>query len=326
MRSSVTRLPSKCNPDASATLSHMADGTRPRALLWILIGGGAFFLFTLVIFSLLYFSVRGNDSEFPIGGGEKIAVLDVRGVILQARPFVDQLKKYSDDSSIKAIILRIDSPGGGAAASQEMYDAVRRVRDQKKKMVVASVQTVGASGAYYIASGATKIYANRASIVGSIGVIAEWVNYGDLMRWAKLKEVLFKAGELKDAGDPARDMTPSEQAYLQSLVNDMYGQFIRDVSDGRKMKYEDIRAIASGRVWTGEQAMSLKLIDQIGGFQAAVDDTAKAVGIRGEPTLVHPEEKKRTLADILFGDMTELLPAQARMLQTNNPGFFYLWR
>ena len=309
-----------------ATLSHMADGTRPRTLLWILIGGGAFFLFTLVIFSLLYFSVRGNDSEFPIGGGEKIAVLDVRGVILQARPFVDQLKKYSDDSSIKAIILRIDSPGGGAAASQEMYDAVRRVRDQKKKMVVASVQTVGASGAYYIASGATKIYANRASIVGSIGVIAEWVNYGDLMRWAKLKEVLFKAGELKDAGDPARDMTPSEQAYLQSLVNDMYGQFIRDVSDGRKMKYEDIRAIASGRVWTGEQAMSLKLIDQIGGFQAAVDDTAKAVGIRGEPTLVHPEEKKRSLFDILFGDASQLLPAQARMLQTNNPGFFYLWR
>jgi len=304
----------------------MADASRPRTLIWILIGGGAFFLFTLIIFSLLYFSVRGNDSEFPIGGGEKIAVLDVRGVILQARPFVDQLKKYSDDSSIKAIILRIDSPGGGAAASQEMYDAVRRVRDQKKKMVVASVQTVGASGAYYIASGATKIYANRASIVGSIGVIAEWVNYGDLMRWAKLKEVLFKAGELKDAGDPARDMTPSEQAYLQSLVNDMYGQFIRDVSDGRKMKYEYIRAIASGRVWTGEQAMSLKLIDQIGGFQAAVDDTAKAVGIRGEPTLVHPEEKKRTLADILFGDMTELLPAQARMLQTNNPGFFYLWR
>ena len=304
----------------------MADASRPRTLIWILIGGGAFFLFTLIIFSLLYFSVRGNDSDFSIGGGEKIAVLDVQGVILQTRPFVDELKKYGDDSSIKAIILRIDSPGGGAAASQEMYDAVRRVRDQKKKVIVASIQTVGASGAYYIASGATKIYANRASIVGSIGVIAEWVNYGDLMRWAKLKEVLFKAGELKDAGDPARDMTPAERAYLQSLVNDMYGQFIRDVSEGRKMKFEDVKGMASGRVWTGEQAMGLKLIDQIGGFQAAVDDTAKTVGIRGEPTLVHPEEKKRSLADLLFGDITQLLPAQARMLQTNNPGFFYLWR
>ena len=305
--------------------SHMPDENRPRTLLWIVIGGGAFFVFTLLIFSLLYFSIRGNDSGFDVGG-DKIAVLDVQGVIFQAKPFVDQLKKYGDDSSVKAIILRIDSPGGGAAASQEMYDAVKRIRDQKKKMIVASIQTVGASGAYYIASGATKIYANRASIVGSIGVIAEWINYGDLLRWAKLKEVIFTAGELKDAGDPAREMTPAEQAYLQSLVNEMYGQFIRDVADGRKMKVDDVKGMASGRVWTGEQAIGLKLIDQIGGFQNAVEETAKAVGIRGEPSLVHPEEKKRTLADILFGDVSQLLPAQARMLQTNNPGFFYLWR
>ncbi len=300
-------------------------GERPRTLLWILIGGGAFFLFALVIFSLLYFSVRGNG-DFDVGGGGKIAVVDVEGVILQAKPFVEQLKRYGDDSSIKAIILRIDSPGGGAAASQEMYEAVKRVRDQKKKMIVASIQTVGASGAYYIASGASKIYANRASIVGSIGVIAEWVNYGDLLRWAKLKEVLFTAGELKAAGDPAREMTPAERDYLQSHVNEMYGQFIHDVADGRKLKVDYVKPLASGRVWTGEQAMGLKLIDKLGGFQDAVDDTAKAVGIRGEPSLVHPEEKKRTLLDILFGDVTQLLPAQARMLQTNNPSFFYLWR
>jgi protease-4 len=303
----------------------MAEDARPRTLLWILIGGGAFFVFTLLIFSLLYYSARG-ESEFDLGGGDKIAVVDVDGVILQAKPFVDELKKFSDDSSIKAIILRIDSPGGGAAASQEMYDAVKRVRDQKKKTIVSSIQTVGASGAYYIASGSSKIYANRASIVGSIGVIAEWVNYGDLMRWAKLKEVIFTAGELKDAGDPAREMTPAEREYLQSLVNDMYVQFIHDVADGRKLKNDDVKGMASGRVWTGEQALGLKLIDQIGGFQDAVDATAKAVGIKGEPSLVHPEEKKKTLFDILFGDVTQLLPAQARMLKSNNPSFFYLWR
>ena len=301
-------------------------GERPRTLLWILIGGGAFFLFALVIFSLLYFSVRGNGDFDVGGGGEKIAVVDVEGVILQAKPFVEQLKRYGDDSSIKAIILRVDSPGGGAAASQEMYEAVKRVRDQKKKMIVASIQTVGASGAYYIASGASKIYANRASIVGSIGVIAEWVNYGDLLRWAKLKEVLFTAGELKAAGDPAREMTPAERDYLQSLVDEMYGQFIHDVADGRKLKVDAVKSLASGRVWTGQQAIGLQLIDKLGGFQDAVDDTAKAVGIHGEPSLVHPEEKKRTLLDILFGDVTQLLPAQARMLQTNNPSFFYLWR
>ena len=304
----------------------MSNGERPRTLLWILLGGGAFFLFTLLIFSLLYFSTRGNDSDFALGSGDKIAVIEINDIILQAKPFVDQLKRYGDDSSIKAIILRIDSPGGGAAASQEMYEAVRRIRDQKKKMIVASIQTVGASGAYYIASGTNKIYAGRASIVGSIGVIAEWVNYGDLMRWAKLKEVIFTVGELKDAGDPARDMTPAERDYLQSLANEMYGQFVRDVADGRKLKVDDVKNMASGRVWTGEQALPLKLIDEIGGFQVVVDETAKAVGIHGEPSLVHPEEKKRTLADLLFGDVTQLLPAHARMMQTNNPGFFYLWR
>ena len=304
----------------------MSNGERPRTLLWILLGGGAFFLFTLLIFSLLYFSTRGNDSDFALGSGDKIAVIEINDIILQAKPFVDQLKRYGDDSSIKAIILRIDSPGGGAAASQEMYEAVRRIRDQKKKMIVASIQTVGASGAYYIASGTNKIYAGRASIVGSIGVIAEWINYGDLMRWAKLKEVIFTVGELKDAGDPARDMTPAERDYLQSLANEMYGQFVRDVADGRKLKVDDVKNMASGRVWTGEQALPLKLIDEIGGFQVVVDETAKAVGIHGEPSLVHPEEKKRTLADLLFGDVTQLLPAHARMMQTNNPGFFYLWR
>src|SRR6184192_3740556 len=216
----------------------MPDENRPRTLLWIVIGGGAFFVFTLLIFSLLYFSVRGNDSGFDMGG-EKIAILDVQGVILQAKPFVDDLKKYADDSSIKAIILRIDSPGGGAAASQEMYEAVKRFRDQKKKTIVASIQTVGASGAYYIACGASKIYANRASIVGSIGVIAEWVNYGDLLRWAKLKDITLKAGELKDAGSPTRDLTPAERAYFQGLLDDMHAQFINAVADGRHLKTED---------------------------------------------------------------------------------------
>lgn len=306
----------------------MSDGAQPRTLLWILVGGGAFFLFSLLVFSLLFFSVRGNSSEdeFEFGeSGPKIGVIDVEGVIFQAKPFVDDLKRYADDSSIKAIILRIDSPGGGAAASQEMYDAVRRVRDQKKKMVVASIQTVGASGAYYIASGANKIYANRASIVGSIGVIAEWVNYGDLLHWAKLKEVVLTEGALKDAGDPAREMTPAEREYLQSLITDMYGQFIHDVAEGRKLKEQDVRSIASGRVWTGAEALRMKLIDQVGGFQAAVDDTAKAVGIHGEPSLVHPARPRHTLLDLVFGDATQFLPDRARMMQTN-VSFLYLWR
>ncbi len=167
---------------------------------------------------------------------------------------VQQLKKFNEDDSIKAIILHVNSPGGGVAASEEIYREVKRIRDEKKKKIVVSIETVGASGAYYVSSAADKIYADNGSMVGSIGVIAEWVNYGDLLRWAKMKEVIMKAGEFKDTGSPTRDLTPAEQQYLQGLIDNMHGQFIQAVAEGRKAKVEDIRAIANGKVWTGEQA------------------------------------------------------------------------
>jgi protease-4 len=299
---------------------------RSRTLLWVVIGGGAFFLFVMAVFTLVYFAVKSDHkAEFASGFGDKIAVVDLEGVILDSKQFIKDIKKYDEDDSIKAIIVRINSPGGGAAASQEMYTAVKRVRDRKKKPIVSWISTVGASGGYYVASGTNKIFAGNASIVGSIGVIAQWYNYGDLLHWAKLKDVTLKAGELKDAGNPARDMTPAEKAYLQGLIDDMHGQFIHDVAQGRNMKDEELKPIANGRVWTGQQAMPLKLVDQLGDFQTAVDDTAKSVGIKGEPTLVRPEKEKRTLADILFGDISEFIPDRAKMMQSN-VGFYYLWR
>jgi protease-4 len=296
-----------------------------RTWLWIVIGGGVFFLFVLAVFSLVYIAVKNdNKATFAAGFGDKIAVVDLEGVILDAKEFNKTIKKYDDDSSIKAIIIRIDSPGGGAAASQEMYQAVKRIRDKKKKPIVSSISTVGASGAYYVASATNKIFADQASIVGSIGVIAQWVNYGDLLHWAKLKDVTLKAGSLKDAGNPARDMTPEERAYMQSLIDDMHVQFIHDVAVGRGMKDEDLKPIANGRVWTGQQAAPMKLIDQIGDFQVAVDETAKSVGIKGEPTLVRPEKQKRSLMDILFGDISDIIPDRAKLMQ-NHVGFYYLW-
>jgi protease IV len=160
-------------------------------------------------------------------------VVDLDGVILSPEPVVGELKKFNDDSSIKAIILHINSPGGGVAASEEIYREVKRIHEKKKKRIVASIETVGASGAYYVASASNKIYADNGSIVGSIGVIAEWVNYGDLLKWAKLKSIVFKTGEFKDTGNPARDLTPAEQAYMQSLIDNMFGQFVQAVADGR---------------------------------------------------------------------------------------------
>ena len=147
---------------------------------------------------------------------------------------MQQLKKFADDDSIKAIILHVNSPGGGVAASEEIYREVKRIRDEKKKRIVASIETVGASGAYYVSSATNKIYADNGSIVGSIGVIAQWVNYAELLQWAKLKDITMKAGEFKDTGSPTRDMTPAEREYLQGMIDNMHGQFIQAVADGRK--------------------------------------------------------------------------------------------
>jgi len=299
---------------------------RSRTLLWLIIGGGAFFLFVLAVFSLVYLTLHAGSNESTFSGfGDRIGVVDLDGVIISPEPVVGQLKKFGDDSSIKAIILHVNSPGGGVAASEEIYREVKRVRQEKKKQVVVSIETVGASGAYYVSSAANKIYANNGSIVGSIGVIAEWVNYGDLLKWAKLKSIVFKTGEFKDTGNPARDLTPAEQAYMQSLIDNMFGQFVQVVADGRGLKVDDVKAIANGKVWTGEQALSMKLIDQIGDFQSVVKDTAKSAGISGEPTLVRPEKDRKTLLDLMLGDVSQYLPDTEKMLE-QHVGFYYLWR
>jgi protease-4 len=303
----------------------MAEG-RSRTLLWVLIGGGAFFLFVLAVFSLVYLTLHAGGGEAGLGSfGDRIGVVDLDGVILSPQPVVGELKKFADDSSIKAIILHVNSPGGGVAASEEIYREVKRIREEKKKRIVVSIETVGASGAFYIASASNKIYADQGSIVGSIGVIAEWVNYGDLLKWAKLKNVVIKTGEFKDTGNPARDLTPAEQAYMQSLIDNMFGQFIQAVADGRGLKFEDVKAIANGKVWTGQQALSMKLIDGVGDFEAAVADTAKSVGIRGEPSLVHPEKERRTLLDLLLGDVSKYIPTREQMME-QHVGFYYLWK
>jgi protease IV len=304
----------------------MSETGRSRTWLWIVLGGGVFFLFVLAVFTLVYLALHAGGEQASLHSfGDKIGVVDLEGVIIDPATVVQQLKKFGDDDSVKAIILHVNSPGGGVAASEEIYREVRRIRDEKKKRIVASIETVGASGAYYVSSATNKIYADNGSIVGSIGVIAQWVNYAELLRWAKLKDITMKAGEFKDTGSPTRDLTPAEQAYLQSLIDNMHAQFIQAVADGRKSKFEDVKAIANGKVWTGQQALSMKLIDQVADFEAAVEDTAKAVGISGKPTLVRPEKDRKTLLDLLFGDVSEWLPTREKLLEQHT-GFYYLWR
>ncbi len=295
------------------------------AWFWPIIILGIFAIAGLTLWGIVYTVIHSSDTNTATFGSDSIGVIDIDGVILDADKVDSQLRKFGDDDSVKAIILHINSPGGGAAASQEIYHEVLRVRHEKNKKIVASVESVGASGAYYIASACDKIYANDASVVGSIGVIMEWTNYGDLMRWAKLKSVVIHAGELKDAGDPTHDMTPQEAAYFQSLVDNMYTQFVQDVADGRHTTADKIRPLATGQVWTGQQSLPLGLIDKIGGYRVALIDTARSVGIKDEPNVVKPEAAKKGLAALLSGDADDLFPNPANMLN-RAPGFYFIWK
>jgi protease IV len=300
-----------------------------RRSAWFYIGiiTGSMAAVCLLITLMVWGTVKsiGGDGKGLGLGSDTIAVIDVTGVILSPDTVNTQLRKFGDDSSVKAIILHINSPGGGAAASQEIYHEVLRVRQEKKKKIIASIESVGASGAYYIASGCDKIYANDASVVGSIGVIMEWTNYGDLMCWAKLKNVVIHAGELKDAGDPSRDLTPKEQAYFQSLVDNMYTQFVHDVATGRHSSDDKIRPLATGQVWTGQQSLPLGLIDKVGGYRVALLETAKDVGISGEPSVVRPAKVKRGLLSLLTDDADDLFPNPSQLLN-HAPGFYFMWK
>jgi protease-4 len=304
----------------------MPDNGRSRVWLWVLIGGGAFFLFVLAVFTLVYVTLHAGGQQAGIHAfGDKIGVVDLEGVIMDPSQTVEQLRKFAEDDSIKAIIIHVNSPGGGVAASEEIYRQVKRIRDENKKYIVSVIETVGASGAYYVSSATNKIYADNGSVVGSIGVIAEWVNYGDLMRWAKLKPEVLKVGEFKDTGDPTRELTPAERQYLQGLIDNMYGQFVSAVAEGRHTKVADIKPIADGRVWTGQQALGMHLIDEIADYRTAVLDTAKYVKISGEPVLVHPERDRKSLLDLLFGDVSPWLPSKEKILD-QHIGFYYLWK
>ena len=303
----------------------MDEGRRHSAWFWVL-GGLAIFVVLLCVLGGIGYTIAtavGGSSTPAFGGNGKIGVIELTGVILSPDAVVDQLQTFADDSSIRAILLHVNSPGGGAAASQEIYEEVRSIR--KSKPIVTSIESVGASGAYYIASGTQKIYANEASVVGSIGVIMEWTNYGELMRWAKLKPEVLKSGALKDAGTPTRDMTPEERAYFQTLVNNMYAQFVRDVAQGRGLPESTIKPLATGQVWTGQQALGLHLIDARGGFRDALMATARQVGIHGEPTIVKPSVHHRSLVEVLTGDASDLFPNPAKLLEKQQ-GFYFLWR
>jgi protease IV len=296
---------------------------RNRMLIWLLLGGGAFLLLIAIIVAVALTVSPDEAADFPFS--DRVQVVDIDGELVASRPVIDQLKRYEDSNSVKAILLNIDSPGGGVAVSQEIYAEVKRLREKKDKTVVAYLSSTGASGAYYVACAANKIVANPGTIVGSIGVIAEWVNYADLLEWAKLKDIVFKTGEFKDTGSPTRALTENERKYFQGLIDDMYVQFVEAVSAGRKMDLQEVRTMADGRVFTGRDAKQRKLIDEIGNFQDAVDLTAKLAGISGKPRLLRLNRQRVTLLDVLTTDLSRLVPFNGQSVKSQIK-FQYLWK
>jgi protease IV len=298
---------------------------RSNLLLWIVIGGGVFFFFILAVISLVVYFSDENSPSLSFSGSGQVAALEIEGVISDSREFIDQLKEYGNRSGVRSVVIRINSPGGGVAASQEIYEGIKKFRSESGKKVVVSMASVAASGGYYIACAADKIYANPGTITGSIGVIAEWYNYGDLLQWAKTQNVVIKSGPFKDAGSSTRPLTDEEKAYFQSLINNMYGQFVSAVAKSRNMKEDAVRKLADGRVYTGQEAKESGLIDQLGTYQDAITEAARIAGITGEPKLLHPAKKNSSLLEILLGNSRSVL-SLSHDLSESHIRFEYLWR
>jgi len=216
-----------------------------------------------------------------------IGLLEIDGVIAESIPFLDAIKDFQDDKYIKAVVVRLDSPGGKVGPSQEIYDALMKLK--KKKPVIVSMGSLGASGAYYISLAGDTVYALPGTMTGSIGVIMEFFDVSSGMTKIGVKPENITAGTLKDAGSPFRPMTENERKYFKGLVDDVHEQFIEAVAKNRKLKPEQVRTLADGRVYTGRQAVKAGLVDRLGGLPEAVEDAKKRAGITGEPRIIRPD-------------------------------------
>ncbi|MBI5020159.1 MAG: signal peptide peptidase SppA [Ignavibacteriales bacterium] len=276
---------------------------------WFLIIISVLFAFGIGVMLLIYFSLKGisnYDDEIVVGRGDKIAVIELNGIILTSEDIVRQFKKFSGDRSIKGILFRVDSPGGGVVASQEMYQEVKATRD-KGKPVVVSMGSLAASGGYYVSCPANKIVANPGTLTGSIGVISQFMEYDSLLGKIGVGVNTIKSGKFKDAGNPFRKMTEDDKKYFQNLMDDVHMQFISAVEDERKISYDSLIAYADGRVFTGQQALRMGLVDTLGTYEDAIRIVAKLAGIQGEPSIVKERKRGLTLIDYLVGNKLEEL-------------------
>jgi len=234
--------------------------------------------------------MKSNFTSLEIAGDANVGIVEMIGPIISSKETIEQIKNFREKSSIKAIVIRIDSPGGGVGPSQEIYREIMKTR--KVKTVVASMGSVAASGGYYAAASCDSIVANPGTITGSIGVIMEYANFQEIVQKIGLSPVVIKSGEYKDMGSPLRDIKENERKLLQSVVNEIHMQFVRDAAQGRNLDIDTMVKLADGRIYTGESALSLNLVDKLGNLDDAVEWAGELAGIKGKLKTIYPEEDK----------------------------------
>jgi len=279
--------------------------------------GMVLFVGAIIALTLMF---RRETPSFALG--DKVGVVEINGVIADSKEVIREITSFVEDSGVKAIVLRVDSPGGGVGASQEIYQEV--VKAKGVKPVVASFGGVAASGGYYVACGADKIVANPGTITGSIGVVMQFANLEELLKKIGYKGYVIKSGQHKDIGSPFREMTPEERELLQGVIDTVHQQFIKAVAEGRKIPIEKVTAIADGRIFAGEQARDLGLVDELGNLEDTIQIAATMAGIKGKPSVIYPRRRKPSLFDYLTEGIAQRLREEVH--ETARPGLDYIWQ
>ncbi|MBI5868961.1 MAG: signal peptide peptidase SppA [candidate division Zixibacteria bacterium] len=287
---------------------------------------GAAFLVFMFMTVAFFWGLSSTDGADFGGFGKKVAIVELKGTISASEEIVGQLRRFADDSSIPAIVLRIDSPGGGVAASQEIYDEIQRVKEKGKKVIV-SMGSVAASGGLYVAVAADTIVANPGTLTGSIGVIFEFPTLEKLMEKVGVRYEVVKSGEYKDIGSIARSMTEKESAALQVVIDDTYDQFVEAVAKGRRLDKDSVKVFADGRIFTGRQAKEMKLVDELGDLHDALDIAAEMVGLESPPKTVKIIPRRRTgMLDFLGKTFIDWLTEYAGETANSAPALQYRYR
>ena len=280
----------------------------------------------LTLVGLIFFAVIYGLGLFqgknPLDIGEKVGVIPIEGIIGDAGDIIDQINEFADSDGIRAVVLRIDTPGGSVAPSQEIYQAVQELR--KKKKVVVSMGSIAASGGYLIAVAADRIVANPGTITGSISAVMHHANVEELLKKVGVRSSVIKSGKFKDIGSPVREMTEEERSLIQGIVDDIYDQFVRTISENRKIPFPKMVELADGRIFTGRQAKELGLIDDLGGLQDAVILAGRLSGMKEKPETVYAIKKKMTLWRFLLENMTSAVSEEIRRNSADLWGVQYL--